>query len=199
MVNETKLKKPRGRPEKFPGEGARIGHSLRIKPSVDKIVRAAAEKNCRSISEEIEHRLNQTVEKVFVAFEDDALLTRIKSDAASNHRDVWEEARIKIRDNVYMEDIFQHRDTFAILMSIARDIGELELKTNNNLKSIIEEQGSSAASDIVRIIENRIFGELHQNVLMSEVVKNYENRRNSHNEEEKEIHEILSTVDITEI
>lgn len=49
-----------GRPPLHPEEGARIGHSLRLRPSIDQAVREAAEKNNRSLAEEMEHRINKS-------------------------------------------------------------------------------------------------------------------------------------------
>ena len=66
-TNETGTVKKIGRPQKYPGKGARITHSLRIKEETrKKLIEAAAVSN-RSISEEIELRVDKS-------FEDDARL-----------------------------------------------------------------------------------------------------------------------------
>jgi hypothetical protein len=61
-----------GRPPKYPGEGKRITHTMRVRAATREKLMAAAAESGRSMSEEIEYR----VEKSF--WEED-LLAQIKS------------------------------------------------------------------------------------------------------------------------
>lgn len=61
-MNEPKLPTRMGRPPRFPEEGPRTNHSLRLKPSISQALREAAEINNRSLAEEMEYRINQSFE-----------------------------------------------------------------------------------------------------------------------------------------
>lgn len=123
-----------GRPPRFPDEGPRTNHSLRLKPSVSKALREAAEINNRSLAEEMEFRLNMSVEagrskpdKLAVQLSTDLQLAEIENAYLQLQRQIdlskaRIDAAVSIQYALSMRRVsVEYRDgTFTRFMKIAR-------------------------------------------------------------------------------
>ena len=70
MSDEGERKGKGGRPRKHPEDGLRVTHATRLKNSIAKKLVTQAEKNHRSISEEIEYIINQSFDSIVVNVDD---------------------------------------------------------------------------------------------------------------------------------
>ena len=94
----------RGRPQKFPGEGARVSHSLRLKPAMAEQLRASAQAGNRTLAEEMELRLNRSFDGLTLDVPS-KLMGALRAAAIENGRTVENEALIKLAEPSIAEQI----------------------------------------------------------------------------------------------
>ena len=120
-MSEVKTPKKTGRPQKFPGEGARVSHSIRLKPSIAEKLAHEADKNHRSLGEEMEFRINQSFESIVVSVTDKTRQDLQKSATESNIS-IEEEAKRCIQAYRPMIDFGEH---IAQCLPALRDLTSL--------------------------------------------------------------------------
>ncbi len=94
----TAKRKP-GRPRRPSEEAARIQQSLRMRPSVNALVREEADRNVRSISEELEDRIDRSFEAVVVHPAPDVMV-HLMAESKRNGRSFEEEVLHRITASV---------------------------------------------------------------------------------------------------
>lgn len=138
-MSDTDGPKRTGRPPKFPEEGARVQLSVRLKPSTGKALREAAEKNNRSLAEEVEYRINQTFESIVLSLGEQTM------------ENLLEEARQKSVSPVavanYRVTEFPYRKTFPEIVSsgeFAEYISE-QIQNSSIINRLRDERASEAS------------------------------------------------------
>ncbi len=160
MVNDVPIRRRPGRPQRSPTEGVRIQQSLRMRPRINEEIRMAAERNFRSISEELESRVDQSCECIIVDTKDELLRDKIRASALKSGRSQIQEVHTRLHESLLMDDLFGSRETYALLMLLASDIKNFEEKTTTTWQEAAEVEAASVINSIVDMIKERFFHHL---------------------------------------
>lgn len=160
MINDVSTRRRPGRPRRPSEEGARIQQSLRMRPSINEEIREAAERNFRSISEELESRIDNSCECIVVSTKDGVLHAKIEEAAKRNCRSVEMEAKLRLQNSFVIEDILGDAQNSALLMLIASDLIAYGNDTGKKWYEAFDPKSSIIASDIestlVNIVRDRM-------------------------------------------
>lgn len=159
-MEAEKPKRAGGRPPKFTGEVGRMSHSLRLQPSIDNRIRAAAAANCRSIAEELEIRVKSTIDGVVLFPETPDLRKALQVAAEESGRPVTSEAEARLVESFEQDRVFGRPETYALLVMLARDIERVERDLGMSWLDAGEEPDNTVAEDLIETFSQRLLWEL---------------------------------------